>query len=65
MPKGVVSEKRKAAARKHSTRSYTCPCGKECWGNGGWSSHKRSCLTWKVKRSESRVRAERGADDGR
>lgn len=28
----------------HATRHHECPgCGKVCWGNGGYSSHKRAC----------------------
>lgn len=27
----------------HALRSHTCRCGRVVFGNGGWSSHKRSC----------------------
>lgn len=43
MAKGVVSERRKAQARKHAARRWTCYCGKVCRGNGGKSSHKAHC----------------------
>ena len=43
---GIVSDKRRAQARKHADRSVTCLCGKVCHGNGGWSSHKKACSVW-------------------
>lgn len=39
----IVSDKRRAAARKHALKTWTCSCGKQGRGNGGWSSHKRAC----------------------
>jgi len=39
----VTSEARRRGARKHADRSWTCPCGRTVWGNGGKSSHKRAC----------------------
>lgn len=48
MPRGVVSRERKAAARRHADRSWTCACGKVCWGNGGHSSHQRACRVFQV-----------------
>ncbi|WP_158304641.1 hypothetical protein [Methylibium petroleiphilum] len=39
----IVSNKRRAAARKHATRIHTCSCGKTVRGNGGWSSHRKAC----------------------
>jgi hypothetical protein len=41
---GIISDKRKASARKHAKRVHVCGrCGKECRGNGGWSSHRKAC----------------------
>lgn len=41
---GTVSEARKAQARKHASRVWTCSaCGKPCRGNGGKTSHQRAC----------------------
>ncbi|WP_432263313.1 hypothetical protein [Cupriavidus sp. TMH.W2] len=45
-----MSDKRKAQARKHAQEVHVCVCGKECRGNGGWSSHKRVCEQWKAAR---------------
>lgn len=50
---GVVSAKRRACARKHAERVWTCLCGKVCRGNGGKSSHRRACPA---------LRKEQGAD---
>jgi len=47
----VISDKRKASARKHASRSRTCVCGKICRGNGGWSSHKRACEQWQAAKA--------------
>lgn len=33
----------KRAASVHASRTWTCPCGKVCKGNGGQSSHKKAC----------------------
>jgi hypothetical protein len=30
----------------HANRSWTCPCGRTVWGNGGKSSHQRACRIW-------------------
>lgn len=43
MGKGVVSAKRRASARKHAKRAWTCVCGKVCRGNGGISGHRSAC----------------------
>lgn len=43
MGMNIVSDKRRAAARKHATRVHTCSCGKTVRGNGGWSSHRKAC----------------------
>jgi hypothetical protein len=42
---GVVTAARRHAAQVHANRSWTCSCGKVCWGNGGKSSHQRACRT--------------------
>ena len=42
-----------ASVRKHATRAHTCPCGKRCLGNGGWSSHKRACPVYQAARAAS------------
>jgi hypothetical protein len=39
----IVSEKRRAAARKHAQKVWLCVCGLQGKGNGGWSSHKKAC----------------------
>ena len=32
-------------AQKHAEQLHVCPlCGKKCWGNGGWASHRRAHL---------------------
>lgn len=30
----------------HARRVHVCVCGKECRGNGGWSTHKRASVAW-------------------
>lgn len=52
MPANIVTDAKRARARKHASRRHTCTCGRVCLGNGGWSSHKRSCLTYKEARSQ-------------
>ena len=37
----------------HAGRSWTCPCGRVCWGNGGKSSHQRSCRAAKESALET------------
>jgi hypothetical protein len=32
------------SAMVHADRSWTCPCGKVVYGNGGKASHGRACL---------------------
>ncbi len=43
MAMNIVSDRRRAAARKHASRVYQCSCGKSVRGNGGWSSHRKAC----------------------
>jgi hypothetical protein len=37
---------KRKSSMTHARRSWTCPCGKVCWGNGGKSSHQRACDVW-------------------
>ena len=30
----------------HANRGWICECGKRVFGNGGKSSHQRSCRVW-------------------
>jgi hypothetical protein len=36
-------------AKVHADRSWECSCGKKVWGNGGKSSHQRSCETYQQR----------------
>ena len=58
----VVSDKRKAQARKHARREYTCSCGRVCLGNGGWSSHKRACPVLAEKRAAAAAKTTGGGN---
>ena len=49
----TINGKRRSSMT-HARRTYTCVCGKECSGNGGWSSHKRACVTLAEKHKEQR-----------
>jgi hypothetical protein len=41
---GTISSKRRAQARKHAERPYTCPeCQAVCYGNGSYT-HFRACI---------------------
>lgn len=42
----IISDKRRAQAKKHAARAWMCNCGKVCHGNGGISSHKKACSYW-------------------
>jgi len=39
----MISAARRASAKKHASRVWTCICGKVCRGNGGISSHRSAC----------------------
>lgn len=53
---GVVSRRRRSAARKHASQAHTCPlCQKVIKGNGGWSSHKRMHVRNWVKGGRRRL----------
>jgi hypothetical protein len=41
---------RRASSSRHADRGFTCACGRTVYGNGGTSSHKRACRTYKVAR---------------
>lgn len=45
MPLYTANGKRKSSMT-HATRTHRCMCGKQCRGNGGWSSHKKACPRW-------------------
>lgn len=47
------TEKRRERARKHARRSWTCPCGRVCRGNGGASSHQRACPVYDKPRRDA------------
>lgn len=49
----TATGKRKSSMT-HARRTYTCVCGKECRGNGGWSSHKRACAAWQAAMAVAR-----------
>lgn len=57
MGANIVSDKRRAQARKHAERRYVCSCGRVCSGNGGWSSHKRACAVYQEARANARKRS--------
>lgn len=61
MSQYTASGKRKSSMT-HARRTYTCVCGKECRGNGGWSSHKRACKQWQESRALKRCAAGRDGD---
>lgn len=46
---------RRQRASRYADRSWTCPCGRTVWGNGGKSSHKRACRTYKQNRLDGLV----------
>lgn len=58
MGMNIVSDSRRAAARKHARRIYTCSCGKSVRGNGGWSSHRKACRKKKEPASECSASAD-------
>jgi hypothetical protein len=37
------------SAKVHADRSWECSCGKRVWGNGGKSSHQRSCVLYQQR----------------
>ena len=61
--KGVVTEQRRRAAKKHLARTHTCVCGRVCRGNGGWASHKHACPQWLQALGDRTVPVESMADD--
>jgi hypothetical protein len=53
MSANVISDAKRARARKHASRSIVCACGKVCHGNGGISSHRRACPLRKAKQEQT------------
>jgi len=56
--KAYTSDGKRRSSMKHADRVHTCVCGKECRGNGGWSSHKRACALWQEAVTASRAKYE-------
>lgn len=46
----TANGKRKSSMT-HARRTHVCVCGKECRGNGGWSSHKKACAQYQAARA--------------
>ena len=46
----------KERASRHAQRSWTCPCGRTVFGNGGKGSHQRACRIFKESRVVSMER---------
>ena len=46
MSKQYTADGRRRSSMTHAQRSWTCPCGRKVWGNGGKSSHQRACAVW-------------------
>ncbi len=46
-----TADGKRKSSQTHARRARTCVCGMVCRGNGGWSSHKRSCPQWKAARA--------------
>lgn len=46
----TANGKRKSSMT-HARRTHTCVCGRECRGNGGWSSHKKACAQYQEARA--------------
>lgn len=55
---------KRKSSMTHARRTYTCVCGKQCRGNGGWSSHKRACQQWKDARAASAARRQAADPSG-
>jgi hypothetical protein len=59
-PSGAyTSTGKRKSSMTHARRTYTCLCGKECRGNGGWSSHKRACALWQGAIAQKRAAQDR------
>lgn len=43
---GAYQDGKRKSSMTHAQRSWTCPCGRKVWGNGGKSSHQRACSIW-------------------
>lgn len=42
---------KRKSSMTHARRTHTCVCGRECRGNGGWSSHKKACAQYREARA--------------
>ncbi len=51
-------------ASRHAQRSWTCPCGRIVFGNGGKGSHQRACRIFKESRVVSMERTLARMKDG-
>ena len=54
----------KDRASRHAQRSWTCPCGRTVFGNGGKGSHQRACRIFKETRVVSMERTLARMKDG-
>ncbi len=52
----MMATTRKGRASRHAQRSWTCPCGRTVFGNGGKGSHQRACRVFKESRVVSMER---------
>jgi hypothetical protein len=41
-----TADGRRRSSMTHAGHTWTCPCGRTVRGNGGKSSHQRSCQVW-------------------
>jgi hypothetical protein len=41
-----TADGKRKSSMTHARHSWTCPCGRKVWGNGGKASHQRACKTW-------------------
>lgn len=46
MSKAYTADGKRRSSMTHANHSWTCDCGRTVRGNGGKSSHQRSCRTW-------------------
>lgn len=50
---------KRKSSQKHAKREHLCPCGRVLRGNGGWSSHKKTCPTQLAYRKRAEYRPEK------
>lgn len=49
MSKSYTADGKRRSSMTHARRAYTCAgCGRVVYGNGGRSSHQRSCEDYKI-----------------